>query len=128
MKKYRIWMALGALFCGIYVVLGAFGAHGLQDKLDVESLTTYKTGLRYLMMHGIGLILVNFLAESLKIEVKWVNIFFCVGIALFSFSLIIHACRSLFGIDVNAFALVAPIGGLAYVAGWILFSFKLLKS
>ena len=52
-------MRAGAILCTVYVILGAFGAHGLESKLTVAQLATYHTGLRYLIVHAIALILTN---------------------------------------------------------------------
>ena len=52
------WFATGALLCGLGVVLGAFGAHGLRDRLATDMLAVFETGVRYHLIHGIGLIVV----------------------------------------------------------------------
>ena len=127
MNKNHKWMALGALLCALYVLLGAFGAHGLENTLDTSSLATYETALRYLIIHGISLIIINFIAIQWSQNFSIVNILLCSGIVLFSFSLLIHSCKELLGIDYNFFALIAPIGGIAYVTAWIALSIKFIR-
>lgn len=121
------WMATGGLLCALYVTLGAFGAHGLEDSLDVKSMATYQTGLRYMIIHALALILINLIGIQLKRSFNLTNYFITAGILLFSFGLVIHATRSLLGFDLNIFAYIAPIGGVSYVIAWVLFSLKLLK-
>lgn len=121
----HIHMRVGAILCAIYVVLGAFGAHGLEHKLTVAQLGTYHTGLRYLIIHGLALILTNFTYETWGTKKCYSNVFFYLGILLFSFSLLIHATKDLLEIDVNVFAMLAPVGGLCYVFGWILYSLNI---
>lgn len=117
----------GAALCALYVVLGAFGAHGLESKLSIDQLGTYHTGLRYLIIHALALILTNFTYQLWGTTKVFSNVFFYLGIFLFSFSLLIHATKDLLGIEVNVFALLAPIGGLCYAVGWLLYMTKVGK-
>jgi uncharacterized membrane protein YgdD (TMEM256/DUF423 family) len=125
--KTKRWLALAALLAALYVLLSAFGAHALSNSLTNSDLTTYQTGLRYLIIHALGLLLVNFIAHSLNKSAGIVNLFFVLGVLFFSFGLIIHACRTIFGFDFNTFALIAPIGGLSFIVGWIGFAVIILK-
>jgi uncharacterized membrane protein YgdD (TMEM256/DUF423 family) len=126
-QKLVTWLAVGGLICALYVILGAFGAHGLEDKLTAKDLDTYHTGLRYMIIHGLGLILVNLVFYSLHKYNKWVNWLMVTGLVLFSLSLLIHSTQSLYSLDVNVFAMLAPIGGLSFVFSWILFTRTLTK-
>ena len=121
------WIAFGAVICSLYVLLGAFGAHGLEGKLSDSQLSTYNTALRYLVIHGLGLIIVNLSYVVLHKSNKWVNWLFTIGLVLFSLSLLIHSTKHLLGIEINLFALVAPLGGLSFVAGWILYALVILR-
>lgn len=120
-------LKVGAYLCALYVVLGAFGAHGLENKLTVSQLATYHTGLRYLIVHSLALILTNFTYQQWQTKKIYSNYFFYGGIVLFSFSLLVHACKDLLGIQVNVFAMLAPLGGLSYVAGWIMYALTIGK-
>lgn len=126
-KKNYQWMAFGAAICGLYVLLGAFGAHGLEGKISADDQHTFATALRYLSFHGIALIVVNLMALHLNKNVRAVNLSFLMGLLFFSVSLMIHATKSLLGFDLNAFALIAPIGGLAFIIGWILLTISIIK-
>lgn len=127
MSSEKKWMATGGILCALYVTLGAFGAHGLEDSLDANSMQTYQTGLRYWIIHSLALILVNYIGSQLKTSFTWSNYLFSAGIILFSFGLMIHAIKDLIGFDLNVFAMMAPIGGFSFVIAWILFSVKLLR-
>ena len=126
-QKYIIWMAIAGVIFALYVTLGAFGAHGLENKLTTSQSNTYQTALRYMVLHAIGLLLVNLSFGILDKWNNWVNWLFVGGMILFSLSLLIHACKDILGISINVFALVAPLGGLSYIAGWVLYSITLLK-
>lgn len=130
MNKHKstthIWVA--SIICSLYVALGAFGAHGLEHKLSLSQLGTYNTGLRYLIIHALGLILMNltFIVKG-KFNIG-VPIGTYLGMILFSLSLVIHATKDLLGIEVDVFAMLAPIGGLCYIFAWLLFAYTLKKS
>ena len=126
-QKIVIWMAFAGIIFALYVALGAFGAHGLENKLTTAQSNTYQTALRYLVLHAIGLLLVNISFGMLNKSNDWVNWLFVGGMVLFSLSLLIHACKDLLGVSVNVFALIAPLGGLSYIAGWIIYAITLLK-
>ena len=49
------WLALGLWLCALAVILGAFGAHALADRLDEAELELFETAARYLMYGGLGL-------------------------------------------------------------------------
>ncbi|MEY2924359.1 MAG: hypothetical protein RLZZ337_907 [Bacteroidota bacterium] len=123
----RNWIVIGSIICALYVALGAFGSHGLEGRLTDKQLGTYNTGLRYMIIHGMALIVINLTFIVLKQYNPWVNGFVVAGLLLFSLSLLIHATKGLLGIQVNVFALLAPIGGLSYIVSWILFGITIFR-
>jgi hypothetical protein len=54
--------AIGAIYAGLAVAFGAFGAHVLEARLSQDSLSTYETAARYHMYHALGLVLTAILA------------------------------------------------------------------
>ena len=79
---------LGALFSGLGVGLGAFGAHALKNTLSEYALGVFETGVRYQMYHGLALLAVGFVASRVETTaVKASGIAFAVGILIFSGSL-----------------------------------------
>ena len=118
---------IGAVICSAYVVLSAFGAHGLEGKITPNQLATFNTGLRYMIIHGLGIILISLVYLTLNKYNKWVYYLIYLGILFFSASLMIHALKNILGIDVNLFALIAPIGGLCFAFSWIFLALSLRK-
>ncbi|MEJ2538226.1 MAG: DUF423 domain-containing protein, partial [Calditrichia bacterium] len=59
----KIFIILGSLNAFLAVALGAFGAHGLQSKLTEQMLATYETGVKYHMIHALGLILIGIISR-----------------------------------------------------------------
>ncbi len=120
-QKLITWIGLGGLICALYVILGAFGAHGLESKLDAKNMETYQTAVRYMIIHGLGMIVINLAFFSLHKFNKWVNWLMVSGLLLFSGSLLVHATRELLGLNIDVFAMLAPIGGLCFVFSWLVF-------
>ena len=110
---------LGIFFSVLSVVIGAFGAHGLEstikDKMDV-----YKTGVQYQMFHSLALLIVGLLSISLSKNLDIVGYIFSIGIVLFSGSLYLIAVKKL-----SFMGMITPIGGALFIIGWILLLYKL---
>ncbi|MXV15928.1 DUF423 domain-containing protein [Hufsiella ginkgonis] len=113
----------------IAVVLGAFGAHGLKDKLAADQLENWKTGVSYQFYHTLAILFLASLSGDM--DKGWVNysfICFVVGILFFSGSLYLLSTRSLTGITATRIlGPVTPVGGLAFVLGWAFLLVSALK-
>jgi uncharacterized membrane protein YgdD (TMEM256/DUF423 family) len=109
---------LGATLAGIGVVLGAFGAHGLQGKISPDFLEIYKTSTYYLVLHSVALLLFEFSS----IRKRWPGWCFVAGIAFFSGSL-----YALVFTGVRKLGAITPIGGVLFILGWIGFAALLPK-
>jgi uncharacterized membrane protein YgdD (TMEM256/DUF423 family) len=106
----------GIIFALTGVILGAFGAHGLEDILTSNDKTdVYNTAVRYQFYHAFALIIAGILDR--EFSHKFVSLsgkFFFAGILLFSGSLYIMAIT-----NVSWLGMITPIGGLAFILGWI---------
>jgi len=110
------FLVLGTILAGSGVAAGAFGAHALKEILDASMLQVFETATRYVMYHAFGLCIVSWAIDRYPAQrLEKSGWLFLLGILLFSGSLYVV---SLAGIRwVGA---VTPIGGLAFMAGWIL--------
>jgi uncharacterized membrane protein YgdD (TMEM256/DUF423 family) len=110
------FLALGSILAGLGVAAGAFGAHALKEILDAPMLQVFETATRYVMYHAFGLCIVSWAIDRYpeqRLEKSgWL---FLIGILLFSGSLY---AVSLAGI--RWMGAVTPIGGLAFMTGWLL--------
>lgn len=102
------------------VAIGAFGAHILKTQISPEMLEVYKTGVLYHLIHSVVLLA---LALSGKDCFRPSYYFILTGIVLFSFSLYFYSVT-----DVKFFAMTAPVGGISFLAGWILIVIKSLRN
>lgn len=111
----KLWLSIGALSGFLAVAIGAFGAHGLGSRVSPEQLATFEIGARYHMYHALALLAVAWLASrepGLVVSVAgWA---FVVGTVLFSGSLYYLGATGS-----KALVLVTPMGGVAFMIGWI---------
>ena len=109
------WIALGALNAAVAVGAGAFAAHGLRERLDARALEVFETGARYQMYHAFAIVLAGLLATAgVSRGASTAGWIFQVGIVLFSGSLYALALTGVKGLGA-----VTPLGGVAFLAGWL---------
>lgn len=110
-------VSTGALLGAAAVGLGAFGAHAMKSSYDDAALRTFEVGVRYQMYHALALVLCGLL-QALGWQTRAAAILFTVGVALFS--------GSLYGLalaELRWLGPVTPVGGVAFLAGWIALAF-----
>lgn len=119
------WILLAAAINGFLVVmLGAFGAHGLENLLSPARIATWQTGVLYHMFHtlalfGAGLLLQQVPDNSLVIRSA---AGFLTGIVLFSGSLYLLAVTGM-----TRLGFITPLGGVAFLAGWAFLGYAVIK-
>lgn len=112
----ELFFILGSLLAGLGVALGAFGAHGLKSRLSPQRLANFETGVRYQMVHSLGLLATG-LAAGLWTANAWVGIagvLLLAGMVLFSGSLYLLSIT-----DRRWLGAITPLGGLAWIIGWL---------
>lgn len=120
------WTGTGAALLGLAVMLGAFGAHGLRSRLDAYSLGVYERAVFYHFVHALGILIVSILPRTGAMTVSsanWVCGLLLAGIALFSGSLYVLAVTG-----VRALGAVTPLGGVSFIAAWLLLAFTLFRN
>ena len=120
-KLFFMTGTLGGFFS---VALGAFAAHGLKAQLTVQLLATFKTAVEYQFFHSLALILIA-LVLTIKPKTQYLNIAgwsMIIGMVLFSgslYALVITGVKSL--------GMITPLGGVAFLIGWLAFSLGIWK-
>ena len=106
------------------VMLGAFGAHGLKNKLTEEMLTIFETGVSYHFYHALGLLAIGMIAQWIPDSsfLKWSGWLMLAGILIFSGTLYVLSISGL-----RWLGAVTPIGGLCFIASWILLAVAVWK-
>jgi uncharacterized membrane protein YgdD (TMEM256/DUF423 family) len=113
----RTFFLIASLLGGLSVALGAFGAHGLRGRIEESLLANYQTGVNYMFYHTLALFAVvlalgKWPASALPVWAGWL---FIAGIVLFSGSLFVMALTGM-----RWLGAITPIGGAAFIAGWLL--------
>src|SRR5690606_31752625 len=102
------------------VILGAFGAHGLEGKISDYHLDTWKTANQYHFYHTFALLFLSTFSRANHASIRVSFIAFTIGILLFSGSLYLLSARSLLGLEGFAWlGPVTPLGALCFMVGWI---------
>jgi uncharacterized membrane protein YgdD (TMEM256/DUF423 family) len=127
---HKRFLIAGSVFAGLGVALGAFGAHGLQNLTqDEKILHGFQTAVQYQIYHALALLAVGIIFERWgNRPVKWAGHCFITGIILFSGSLYLITFLKIQESDAVKFAgPVTPIGGVFFIAGWLLLLSGLIK-
>ncbi len=114
-----IWLVAGALACAVSIIAGAFGAHGLEARLDADHLALWETAARYLMYGGLGVLL--FAALMLQQERPGYSL----ACALLLGGCVIFS-GTIFAIAIGGptwLGAITPLGGLGMIAGFVFFAF-----
>jgi uncharacterized membrane protein YgdD (TMEM256/DUF423 family) len=121
----KLFLITGSINAFLAVVLGAFAAHYLKNRLTPDMLSVFNTGVHYHGYHALGIILIGIIALWFpgSIYLKWAGAIMLVGIILFSGSLY---ALSISGIRV--LGVITPVGGLAFLASWVLLVFAVAKA
>ena len=113
----RFLITTGALSAALSVALGAFAAHALKSRLSAETLAVFQTGVQYQFYHSLGLILVGILAQRYQGSTLMTasGLMMLAGILLFSGSLYVLSTTG-----IRSLGIITPIGGVSFIAAWML--------
>lgn len=112
------WTAVAAVLLALAVAIGAFGAHTLRDRLDAYSMNVYERAVFYHFIHALGLLIVSTLPRRADLA-AWLLV---AGIVLFSGSLYALALTG-----ARALGAVTPLGGLAFIAAWLVLAWSSVR-
>lgn len=121
----RACLLTAAIALALAVLLGAFGAHALKVRLPAEAMATYQTAVQYHFWHALGLLAIGvlWLQRPDWSLLAWAAWPIAAGIVLFSGSLYALAVSG-----VRSLGAITPFGGAAFVVGWLLFAYAILRA
>ena len=108
------WVVAAAAVGALAVVAGAFGAHGLAERVEPRQLDAWRTASQYALLHAIALLALGLFGVSSGRSVRWPATLWLAGAVLFSgsiFALVLGGPRWL--------GPITQLGGLCLIAGWI---------
>lgn len=105
-----MYLRLSAIILFLGVALGAFGAHGLEDKLVANGrVDTWETAVLYHLVHGIALFVLSW--KGVPPKGPWLSL--ALGVLIFSGSLYVLSLT-----NITKLGAITPIGGLGFLIGW----------
>jgi uncharacterized membrane protein YgdD (TMEM256/DUF423 family) len=111
----RTFLFIGAVSGLLCVLLGAFGAHGLENHLPAQHLAWWHKAVDYQGLHSLALLATGLLAlHQPSASLRLAGWSFLAGILLFSGSLYLLALTGQ-----RSLGMITPIGGLAFITGWL---------
>jgi uncharacterized membrane protein YgdD (TMEM256/DUF423 family) len=121
----KLFLFLGSVNMFLVVIFGAFGAHGLKERLSPEMMAIYQTGIQYHFYHAIGLLIVGILSFFLQRSslIQWSGLLMLAGIIIFPGSLYLLSITGL-----SWLGAITPVGGTAFVVAWFLLAIACLKA
>jgi uncharacterized membrane protein YgdD (TMEM256/DUF423 family) len=121
----NLFLVLAGVNGFIAVSLGAFAAHCLKSMLGPDLLATFQTGVQYHMYHSLALLAVGILVLQFPAQtgLRIAGFLFLAGIIIFSGSLYVLALSG-----IRWLGAITPIGGVAFLAGWALLAWSMLRA
>ena len=113
------FIKVSILFCVVSVILGAFGSHLLKDLLSETELSSFKTGIRYQMFHGLAILILSLNSNKFTSKLKTSLLLMSIGTVLFSFSIYFLSIDDLLSFSMKFLGPITPIGGTILIISWI---------
>lgn len=107
-----------SIFGLLAVILGAFGAHGLQGKITPDQLDNWKTAVQYQFYHTLAMLFLATFSRARNSMIHLAYFGFTIGILLFSGSLYLLSTRAITGLTAGFLGPITPIGGIFLILGW----------
>lgn len=116
-----------AILLMLAIILGAFGAHGLKDKVFPERIATFEVGVRYQFYIGLAMLILGFNEEKLGFSLKPTFLLLLIGVLFFSVSIYFLAIQEILGTSLKFLGPITPVGGLLMIIGFLIFLVKLMR-
>ena len=126
MKKNIVIFA--ATLFSLAIILGAFGAHGLKQLVDKNSVESFEVGIRYQFYISIAILILGLNADKFAFSIQRICVLMALGLALFSGSIYLLAIKELLPFSIRFLGPVTPIGGLIMIIGFVILIYKLARS
>lgn len=126
--KAKNVLQIAIVFILISIVIGAFGAHALKEKLTDDQASSLEVGIRYMMYHGLALFGLVYIAKEWNLALNLVYRLLIVGVLFFSGSIFALTFQHISGIDLKFIWPLTPIGGLLLIIAWLLVLIQLFKN
>ena len=117
----------GAILICLAIMIGAFGAHAVKERISPDLLDSWKTGTTYQFYAGFGLLIIGLAANKFNFSLRWFYLLNLLGVALFSVGIYLYCFHEIVP-SLKPIVRIVPIGGLAYILAWLLFIIGLIRN
>ncbi|MBS1496330.1 MAG: DUF423 domain-containing protein [Bacteroidetes bacterium] len=119
---HKGYLQSASLLAALSIAMGAFGAHALKEMVSNNAVSIFETGVRYQFYHVFALFIIAMLYKEFPNKfIINAGRFFIAGIILFSGSLyLLTLLQATVGDGYNWVGAITPVGGLCFIAGWIM--------
>lgn len=125
---HKVFLQTAAIIGALSVVLGAFAAHGLKKIMPAETLQIFETAVRYQFYHVVALLAVGILYREFPgIYLLWAGRLFIAGMILFCGSLYFLCYVKHQALPLNWVGAITPFGGAAFIAGWVMLFWGMMR-
>lgn len=123
MSSDRLFFAIGSTFAGIAVAAGAFGAHGLEGRIEPRMLEVFNTAAKYQMFHALALLAIAWAVT------RWPNARLEIGGWLLTAGTLVFSGSLYLMVLTNArwLGAVTPVGGVLMIAGWAVLAWRIAR-
>lgn len=125
MSSAKFFLLAASLLLALAVMLGAFGAHALKNRLPSDMLAVYQTAVQYHFYHALGLLLIGVIALQFPASM-WIRVaggLMLAGVVLFSGSLYVLSFTG-----TRWLGAVTPLGGIAFIGAWLALAVAVVRA
>ena len=119
----RNFIYTAILLCLTSIILGAFGAHLLKEILTEFQLSSFETGVRFQMFHGLAILILSFNKKYFNDKLKFALKIMTLGTVIFSLSIYLLNLQEYLSINLSLLGPITPIGGLLIIISWLILLF-----
>ena len=109
-----MWLSIAAISGALAIAAGAFGAHGLRDRVTPDQIAAWSTAANYHLLHSAVLLALALFAIGADRCVRLPGLLFLIGIVLFSGSIYLLVLTPWRWVGP-----ITPLGGLVLIGGWL---------
>ena len=125
MSSAKLFLLAASLLLALAVMLGAFGAHALKNRLPSDMLAVYQTAVQYHFYHALGLLLIGVIALQFpaSMGIRVAGGLMLAGVVLFSGSLYVLSFTG-----TRWLGAVTPLGGIAFIGAWLALAVAVVRA
>ena len=115
------------ILCLTSIILGAFGTHLFKEILTEFQLSSFETGVRFQMHHGLAILILSLNKKYFNEKLKFALIIMSLGTIIFSLSIYLLNLQECLNVKLSFLGPLTPFGGLLIIISWFFLLFIVKK-